>query len=893
MKRKPATQSGESPGGSGLSARRSRTWRLMGWVGVSVVCAGLAGGAVWLWQRANRPERLVYRPAGGQAEAEALVARMLTTNRPWLGPRPVRATYSFRREVTTWSLSAVGREHSLRHLRTHEKELTKPLTARWKSETDLRVGVLLETPLAAMLGSNYTIQSLGQTRWRGRTVVAVDVSFLSPIGGGVGMGAGTAHYSSAGFRASAARILIDPVKAVPLFIGTSEATAFGAEPRFSSSFVFDPDFFETQGGFAPRFVEWRMPNMSWRSRYEFQMTNDFWVFNRGRASIWMDRWSHLDQQLELTGLHVEALRPGDLTQEYPTGLTAGDASPDQARAWNFGREDTFRVSRFSLEVGRELRLELGPADLGVGHCADGAVWAVLIPRDGGSLTSSATGATEMPAHVWLRFHPNQIARLFPPQTLSADGKEDLRPLMCAIANVKMMSHWAADGLATIPEPGQMLVDADIKNGPRRLFEVDTRAGLTRYAPEWEQSPVNLSPQAIELMSEPLPDHRQAIAEQSRDSSRPRVVSVQPAPGTTGVAPATELRVRFDRAMDPLALSLHWDSGDFLANDFPRYDSNTFEFTIPIRLAPGVLHQIVVNSNEPGFGESGFLSADSKLARLYVWRFVTRRTPEGEEAKPNAASSMLNGSRRENVAGSDDPRLLGLLQSMKQRRAGMTSFVERVQELSQYHQQGLRNLHSQGATFRWQQPSQYYGDVSQIMGVVFRVGCDGRAWWWQIGSGDGTELVSCPTNGMQLLNISFADPFGLTKDSPATAVKSLGLVYAGLTNCEGMDYHLVEARSGGPSPAPPVLWWIDAQTYLVTELDQEGSRTRFLYDSVNKPVAAAAFTPAKPGGLKAKPAEALDAGYNQRFVNLCDGSDGRMSVRWGKVGPKGRSSSGLN
>ena len=30
-----------------------------------------------------------------------------------------------------------------------------------------------------------------------------------------------------------------------------------------------------------------------------------------------------------------------------------------------------------------------------------------------------------------------------------------------------------------------------------------------------------------------------------------------------------------------------------------------------------------------------------------------------------------------------------------------------------------------------------------------------------------------------------------------------------------------------------------------------------------------------------------------FVNLRDGSNGQMSVRWGKIGRKGRSSSGLN
>ena len=70
----------------------------------------------------------------------------------------------------------------------------------------------------------------------------------------------------------------------------------------------------------------------------------------------------------------------DLLQRYPTKLTAGDTRPEHARPWEFTDGDIFRVARFRLEVGKELRVEIGPADLGIGHCADGAVWAVLIPR---------------------------------------------------------------------------------------------------------------------------------------------------------------------------------------------------------------------------------------------------------------------------------------------------------------------------------------------------------------------------------------------------------------------------------------------------------------------------------------------------------------------------------
>ena len=95
----------------------------------------------------------------------------------------------------------------------------------------------------------------------------------------------------------------------------------------------------------------------------------------------------------------------DLLQRYPTKLTAGDTKPEDARSWEFMDGDIYRVTQFRLEVGKDLRVEIGPADLGIGHCgADGAVWAVLIPRNNGTLTRQVTNQ-EAIAHLWLRFHP--------------------------------------------------------------------------------------------------------------------------------------------------------------------------------------------------------------------------------------------------------------------------------------------------------------------------------------------------------------------------------------------------------------------------------------------------------------------------------------------------------
>ena len=183
----------------------------------------------------------------------------------------------------------------------------------------------------------------------------------------------------------------------------------------------------------------------------------------------------------------------DLLRRYPTQLTAGDDDADRARPWEFEAADVYRVARFKLEVGQGFQVTVGPADLGIGHSQDGAVWAVVIPREAGELTSSATNQPEAISHVWLRFHPKQIARLFPPETVSTDGATNLVWQMRPIANAKMNSSWQAGGRAMIPEPKDMTVDVDTKGGPRRFFMVDTEAATAQYVPAFASRPVRPPP----------------------------------------------------------------------------------------------------------------------------------------------------------------------------------------------------------------------------------------------------------------------------------------------------------------------------------------------------------------------------------------------------------------
>ena len=175
----------------------------------------------------------------------------------------------------------------------------------------------------------------------------------------------------------------------------------------------------------------------------------------------------------------KSARDLDLQTLYPTKLTAGDTSPDRARTWEFSTRDIYSLSRFNFGIATNLQVETGPADLGIGHGGDGAVWALVIPRQDGKLTSPATGEAKAVAHIWLRFHPAQLSLLFPPETVTGPGTTNLAPLMRAVAAHKFRSSFHAGANARIPAPNDLVLDADTPDGTRRFFIVDkgTRAAV--------------------------------------------------------------------------------------------------------------------------------------------------------------------------------------------------------------------------------------------------------------------------------------------------------------------------------------------------------------------------------------------------------------------------------
>jgi hypothetical protein len=239
-----------------------------------------------------------------------------------------------------------------------------------------------------------------------------------------------------------------------------------------------------------------------------------------------------------------------------------------------------------------------------------------------------------------------------------------------------------------------------------------------------------------------------------------------------------------------------------------------------------------------------------------------------------------------------PQLLEILEFMQKQRAKMISINEQVQTLTMSRQKKdlFTSLTAQSAVFKWQQPDRYYADVADIMlmGNIFAIGCDGQNWWCCTDSTHITNIVVCPEKEMQQLNISLCDPFGLTRKTVEQAACKPALNYVGETRLGNADCHLIERGR--------TQWWIDANTGRPLAIRQPYNdfitRTRFLYAPASQILSPKDFAIPKIDGLL--PAmEPLSAGYTNRFINLRDGSDNNMSVRWGKKGPAGSSSSGLN
>lgn len=291
----------------------------------------------------------------------------------------------------------------------------------------------------------------------------------------------------------------------------------------------------------------------------------------------------------------------DLQERYPTQLTTGDDRPDRARPWEFSEKDIFHVSKFEFKIGDKLKVETGSADLGVGHCIDGAVWAVLIPRGQGTLISPAVGAEENVANVWLRFHPLEINRIFSPDTVFTDGNSNLVTQTRDIARTKIGSSWQAGGKAMISDPKDMTVYIDTKNGHGRFFIVDTQAQTAKYIAAFD---------------------RQSSNEISATTFPPVVAKTVPESGTENVPPGEfEIKITFSKEMrdHSWSWSSAWENStpDFIGA--PQYDPAHKICSVKVKLEPNKTYGFWLNSQD----FHNFKDAQGHAAVPYLLVFQTK------------------------------------------------------------------------------------------------------------------------------------------------------------------------------------------------------------------------------------------------------------------------------
>lgn len=740
-----------------------------------------------------------------------------------------------------------------------------------------------------------------------------------------------------------------------------------------------------------------------------QMKERLRAIRRGVGPRW--RWAAAAVTAVIAGLTLTNAREGapdsslDLLKHYPTKLTVGDAVPSRARPWEFTAQDIFQVRHFKFQLGQQLRVELGSADLGIGHCGDGAVWAVLLPRENGKLLSPASTNEESVVHVWLRFHPNQISRLFPPDTVTSNGRAELEDRIRQIAEAKLGSSWHAGNRVMIPSPPEMTVDVDTAGGLRRFFAVDTLALRAQYIAAFANRP-------FESHAEPL------LYEPEFDTNCARVISVVPANGATVVESRQDLRLRFDRPMDPHSFKLQWLAGGGQLAGPIRVSADQTEFAVPVHLTPGE-QKLVLNRDQEreqwiAFGrrpemkppgsrrvQSGFVDEHGVAANEFRWSFsvtsvlakpgarkprvVSVSPPSGattpvlttveitfdqpmrppEQGLPylqqsaflqgpsllpsiecdatakrfrfpvllradddvrltlrgfystegvacdpvvlhyQTGTDSLDSSYTQRAkAAAQDPNLQRILAEMQQARARLNSGIETVQTIRLgMSKSSFTSVESQTATFKWQGEGQVYADLSgPMMTKAFIMGSNGRDCWLYSEDEKAEKRLDQTPAAITERNVLLLDPFDLQNRPVEEALANGDLVYGHEAALEGKPcYHLEkwEVNQDNVVWASLTQWWIDEQTFLPRQIVQyypSGCEiVRFEYAGLNESIPDSAFQPPTTSPNEAHPLffqNPPQAG-ERRFLRICDGSNGRMSGRFGWQGANGTTSSGLN
>lgn len=489
-----------------------------------------------------------------------------------------------------------------------------------------------------------------------------------------------------------------------------------------------------------------------------------------------------------------------------------------------------------------------------------------------------------------------------------------------------------------------------------------------------------------------------------ENRSPRLIAVWPAGGAADIAGDTELRLRFDKPVNPDGFEIAWKRGGFLSTGQLEYLADKHELVLPVRLLPGVVQEVEIGG---GMGRHS-LGVDGVPMTPASWRFETA-APVADRGEPAQVLSVKPPS------GSAVPRLAfftvqfdraidpSTVTATAKRTSGEERFAERtevvpapsydtenhtvtlpvvlpanwsgevtltapgaspvtvvyttaeklidrehpalappvgsatelkrvisralaargdLQSASVVSQNrscssapgrgaGFVRFESKTARFAFQGDRQFVGDVSSWMGQPFRVGSDGATCWFlserpSADRGRSLMLTSCDFENVGKKQVAIADAFGFGEGPIDGAAIEKRIADRWLTLVENgggpADPYVVRSwsarQSGGDHVWVEVTdWWIDAETFLptrvVSSFGGHQTTTDLAYSDVNAKLPLQRFQPPADEAAQKEDPAPLGEKYDTRFLQLGDGSNGRVSCRWGMTGSGGTSSSGLN
>lgn len=364
---------------------------------------------------------------------------------------------------------------------------------------------------------------------------------------------------------------------------------------------------------------------------------------------------------------------------------------------------------------------------------------------------------------------------------------------------------------------------------------------------------------------------------------PKLVSASPA-ADTELGLLTALELTFDRDMDPHGYGLasapdprHRDEEPALLGS-PVYDAARRRFTLLLNLPATWNDELRLE---------GFRAADGTPLPATALPYRTRRRVAGPELDARI------------VAAGQSPALLDLVKRVRERRRALTGLETRATSVLIYGQapDWHQSYEVTATRFLFGGPERFRGEIDAIMNIPFRVGGDGTTAWLRRKG----EVFVHPQKDIAGKHRVFADAFAAgSGEADAAVVARMRLELLGEAEYRGRRCHRVRSWESAASPFggayPPREWLIDAQTLLPAQTRSPGKVSYgvdYAHSRIDAAIPDAEFAPDAGPGLVRKPAEPLEEGYDRRTLSVGDGSDGRMTVRWGAKGPKGTVSSGLN